>query len=52
MTVLSVIMKCRQTFKKLVSANICSVQTLSAGSYYAEQDVTKTNRLTVLISGL
>ena len=41
----------RTQFKKLVASEHCSLVTLRHGEAYATQEVTKTDRLGLLISG-
>ncbi|CAH1799984.1 unnamed protein product [Owenia fusiformis] len=41
----------RHIFKKLVSAEYATIMTLHAGEIYATQNVTKTDRLSLLMSG-
>ncbi|ELT88986.1 hypothetical protein CAPTEDRAFT_168328 [Capitella teleta] len=41
----------RHQFKKLISADHCSVMTLHNGEAYATQEVTKTDRLSLMIKG-
>ena len=45
------ILDCRHAYKKLVSPDICTVNTLHYGEMYASQQVTKTDRLSLLIDG-
>ena len=42
----------RIVFKKLVSADCCGILTIHQGEMYATQDVTLTNRLSLLLQGV